>query len=264
MTDAQGSGITEKQLSTIAELEQKKKAKPLTDNQEAELRRLVAKRDAPPELSETCKEHLLSCYIEEKYGRKKEIRNKFIEKGTEVEEDSITLYSRATKNFHKKNQSQVRNDWFIGTPDLFEGENILEATEIIDIKSSWDIHTFFSVILNPLNKMYYWQLQAYMDMTGAKIAKLAYCLVNTPDHIINDEKRKLAWRMGATTDESPEAQKAFEALEFEMKFDDIDLKERYIQFTIERNDADINKAKERIVECRRFLMALASKKELAA
>jgi len=89
-------------------------------------------------LGETCKEALLEIWIEETYGRRKDITNKYMEKGTLQEEDSITLYSLVTKTFYKKNTDQVSNDFLIGTPDLYKGETIMTAEEIKDIKTSWD------------------------------------------------------------------------------------------------------------------------------
>lgn len=214
-------------------------------------------------LGETCKKALVACYIEAKYGRKKDISSKYIEKGLAVEEDSITLYSRVRKVFFKKNAEQIKNDFFIGTPDLYIGESLQSAKTIIDIKSSWDIHTFFNVFVSPINSDYYWQGQAYMDLTGADTFKLAYCLVNTPETLINDAKRKLMYNMGAIDDQLPEVVEALAALEKEMVFDDIPKEERWIEFTIPRNDEDIQAAKDKIKYCRAFLNTIANQPELA-
>ncbi len=215
-------------------------------------------------LGETCKGHLLECWIEKKYGRKKDITNKYLEKGIQQEEESITLYSRVTGRFHKKNTEQIFNKHFIGTPDLYEGANILEATEVIDIKTSWDIFTFYNVLHKPMNKNYYWQMQAYMDLTGAKSAKLVYCLVDTPDNLINDAKRKLQWTMGIIDPSAQGLNSEYHAqclqIEKNMTFDDIPLEDRYIEFNIERDNQAIKQAHERIAECRIFLNALTVKK----
>lgn len=223
---------------------------------------LMTESRSKGDIGETFKSALMSCFIEAKYGRKKNIQNKYIEKGLAVEEDSITLYSRVKKKFFQKNEETLVNDFFIGTPDLFEGPSIHEATAIIDIKSSWNIHTFFSTIIKPQNKSYYWQGQAYMDLTGAKTFKLVYCLVSAPEQIINDEKRRLAWQMGVATDDNELAQKAFEELDREMIFDDIPIEERWIQQVIMRDDNAIESAKEKMKVCRDFLNKLIYKLEL--
>lgn len=216
-------------------------------------------------LGETCKSHLVECYINEVYGRKKDITNKYLEKGILQEEESITLYSLVTNKFHKKNKETISNDHFIGTPDLFDGKSISDATLIIDVKTSWDIFTFFNVMTKPVNKNYVWQLQAYMDLTGASKAKLVYCLVDTPLHLIDDAKRKLQWTMGVI---DPDANQDFlqqcEQIEKNMIFSDIPNEEKYISFEFERNQEMIESAYERIGHCREFLNQFVSKKLVKA
>jgi hypothetical protein len=206
---------------------------------------------------ETCKKALLSCFIEKIYGRRRDISNQYIQKGLAVEEDSLTLYSLVTKTFYKKNTSQFTNDFFIGTPDIIDGGLI------IDIKSSWSIHTFHDVLINPLNKAYFFQGQAYLDLLNADTFKLAYCLVNTPEVMVNDAKRKLLWNMGVVSDEDSDYKKAAEQLEKEMTFDDIPREKRYIEFTIERDQKAIDSMHARIELCREFLNDLSSVKEFA-
>jgi hypothetical protein len=215
---------------------------------------MTESRSKSDPLSETTKTHLIDVYVANKYGRQEDIQSKFIEKGLAVEEDSITLYSRVKKEYFKKNEKHLANQYIKGTPDLFSGESIMSADLIIDIKSSWDIYTFMRVLTKDVNKMYYWQLQGYMALTGARSAKLAYCLVNTPDVMIEDEKRKLMYRMGVI---DPTGNKLFdeacEKIEASMRFDDIPLDERLIEFTIDRNDDDIQKMYKRVEECREWL-----------
>ena len=203
-------------------------------------------------LSETTKTYLIEKFINEKYGRYKFMSNKYIEKGLAVEEDSITLYSRATKTFFKKNEEHLNNAYLTGTPDCFIGESIYKAECIIDFKSSWDIFTFFNAQKEKVNKDYYWQMQSYMALTGAKESRLVYCLVNTPETIINDEKRKLFWKMGAI-DENELTDEAGAKMEKEMLFDDIPMKERIYEVVIERNSEDIVKMYDRIDECRKYM-----------
>ncbi len=203
---------------------------------------------------ETCKKHLMECWVNMKYGRTRSFSTKFMEKGTLAEEDSIDLYSLVKGAFFAKNKEQISNDFFVGMPDLFEGTIIQSADVIIDIKTSWDIFTFYETLLKPLNKIYYWQLQAYMDLTGAKSAKLSYCLVNTPFKLMEDEKRKLMWKMGVIDEEVDEAYiMACREIEKNGVFDDIPAKDRLIEFTVERNQEDIDYAHQRVIDCRGFL-----------
>lgn len=211
-------------------------------------------RSKSESLSETCKGHLADVMVAAKYGRVKEIETRYTTKGLMVEEDSITLYSRITKQFFKKNEKQLHNEWITGTPDLYEGEGIGAATVVHDIKSSWDIFTFFRQHEQALNKQYYWQMQGYMMLTGAQEARLAYCLINTPTILLMDEMRNLAYKMGAATEETPEYIKACKELEKNAIYDDIPLNERCIIQTITRDDAAIERIKKRVEECREYMV----------
>jgi len=204
-------------------------------------------------ISETTKGHLIDVFVSNKYGREDDIQNKYITKGLEVEEDSITLFSRHTKTFYKKNEERIYNEFVAGTPDLYEGDGIKSASMVIDIKSSWDIFTFFRNTPEKLNKLYYWQLQSYMWLTGAKSAKLVYCLTDTPLPMIEDEKRRLMWKMGVATSENPDYLEACEKLEKNLLYPDIPIKERVKVFDIERNDVDIERLKQRVIQCREWM-----------
>lgn len=204
-------------------------------------------------LSETCKVHLCDIMVSAKYGRQTDIKSKYITKGLMVEEDSITLYSRVTKTFFKKNEEWLQNDFITGTPDIYIGESIHKAEKVIDIKSSWDIFTFFRNHEAKLNQNYYWQLQGYMWLTGAKSATLAYCLVDTPDTLIYDEERKLMYQMGAATIETSEYVEACKELRKNLTYEDIPLEERLISIDIERDEEAINSIMVRVLECRKYM-----------
>lgn len=204
-------------------------------------------------IAQGVKTHLVDVFVSYKYGRKTEINTKYINKGLQVEEDSITLYSRAKKTFLKKNEVTLSNEFICGTPDLYLGKSIEEAEEIIDIKSSWDIFTFFRAKNNPLNKMYYWQLQSYMALTGAKKSKLVYCLIDTPHAMIEDEKYKLRYKMGVIDPNNEDYINACNELERSMIYDDIPLTEKYFEIEVLRCDEDIERLYSRITTCREWM-----------
>lgn len=203
-------------------------------------------------LSKTVRNHLADKYVSARYGRETEIFNKYVTKGLQVEEDSLTLYSRYKGVFYTKNEKLFTNDFISGTPDIVTSDS--EGGVIIDIKSSWDVFTFFRAAdPDDLNDMYYWQMQGYMALTGAKKAIVAYCLVNTPDALIADEQRRIFYRMNVATTESPAYVEACEALERSMRFDDIDMKERVIEIMVERSDEDIQRIYEKAAMCREYM-----------
>lgn len=219
--------------------------------------KIITNPRSGPGLSETTKKHLLECWIKEKYGREKDVSNKYIEKGLAVEEDSITLYSLNTKKFWKKNIETLDNEFIVGTPDLFDGETIKTASAIKDIKSSWDIFTYFANFVTPINKDYGWQLSGYCALTGAESAGLVYCLVNTPEQLIWKAKDKLKWEMGIIDPSISEVyQQACDALEKAMTFDDIPREHRHVEFVVDPAEYPIESVYERVIECRKFLNQL--------
>lgn len=202
-------------------------------------------------LSETCKKHLLTIWIEETWGRRKDFENKYIEKGNMVEEDSLTLYSLVTKTFYKKNQDTFKNDFLIGTPD------IIHNGAIKDIKSSWSIHTFYANFHASLNKDYDYQINGYWAIVpNITAGALVYVLVNTPHVIIEQEKSRLRYKLGVIdADISPEYLEACEQIDKNSIFDDIPKEKRYIEFEIAKRDME--PVYTRVKECRNFLNSLS-------
>jgi hypothetical protein len=145
-------------------------------------------------LSKTAQKHLLDVYIAEKYGRKKDIQTKQMKKGVEVEQDSIDLLSMYLKMPFTKNEQRFTNDFITGLPDIIDNDRI------IDIKSSYDLWTFIGNIPDKLDSLYYWQMQSYMWLANAKSAIIAYCLVNTPSSIIEQEKYYMLKKMDVATE----------------------------------------------------------------
>lgn len=201
-------------------------------------------------LSKTAQKHLLEVYIAEKYGRKKDIQTKQMKKGVEVEQDSVDLLSIYLKMPFTKNEQRFTNDYITGLPDIVDNDRI------IDIKSSYDLWTFIGNIPDKLDSLYHWQMQSYMWLTGTKSAVIAYCLVNTPENIIEQEKYYMLKKMDVATEESPEYVKEAMKIEFNMSFDDISIDERVLMFKVERNEDDIIRIQQKVEKAREFLREL--------
>ena len=208
------------------------------------------------QLSEGAKTHLMDIYISEKYGRNTEIENKYIKKGLAVEEDGITLYSRLKKVFFKKNEQQMKNLFIRGTPDMFVGKAIHEADRIPDIKCSWNVYTFYRTFIKDVNSLYYWQGMGYMWLTGAKYFDLAYCLVNTPESLIESEFKSIWYKLGCPDEDDGNFQDACKEIRKSLTYDDIPLNEKLLEYTIERNDDDIELIKKKVTAARKFLNEL--------
>jgi hypothetical protein len=201
-------------------------------------------------LSKTAQKHLLDVYIAEKYGRRKDIQTKQMKKGIEVEQDSIDLLSIYLKMPFTKNEQRFTNDYITGLPDIIDNDRI------IDIKSSYDLWTFIGNIPDKLDSLYHWQMQSYMWLTGTKSAVIAYCLVNTPENIIEQEKYYMLKKMDVATEENPEYVKEAMKIEFNMSFDDIKLDERILMFNVSRNEDDILRIQQKVERAREFLREL--------
>ena len=199
-----------------------------------------AKKDI---LAQTTITYLDEIFIYETTGREKDISNKYMEKGLLVEEDSISLLTQVTKRFYVKNKEKYENEYVKGTPDIVE--NV-----IIDIKSSWDLWTFAKA---EVSKNYYWQLMGYMWLTGKTESLLYYCLVDAPDKLLQDELRKLSWKMFMIDPIDPLYVEAEEKVKKNMIFDDINPEHKVKKFEVKYNEWDIEALKKRIGECREYL-----------
>ena len=198
-------------------------------------------------LSKTCKTYLQELAIEEMYGIKKEFSSRYTDKGIEVERESIDLVQdNCDFGFMYKNEEHFENDFLTGTPDV-NTDNIL-----LDVKSSYDATTFPWFEEEIPNKDYYYQLQGYMALCNKRKSVLAYCLVNTPFQIVEDEVRRAHWKEHLI-DESEELRADVEARH---NFDHIPPEKRIKTFEV-RYDKEVVKAiYERIKECRKYYETL--------
>lgn len=142
--------------------------------------------------------------------------------------------------FMYKNTEFFENDFLTGTPD------VNTDTCLLDVKSSYDASTFPFFAEEIPNKDYMYQLQGYMALTGKRKSILAYCLVNTPYDIVEDEIRRAHWKHHLI-DESEDLRSEVEAKHV---FDHIPMEKRIKTFDV-RYDKDIVKAiYDRVKECR--------------
>lgn len=252
MAEGRGTVLTEKQHETMLELQMKESRTP---KQQEMLDSLIAKRDAPPSLGDSCTSYLKEMYVYHKYGKEAvggAERSKYTMKGKLVEDESIMMLSRIDSRTYKKNDLRFTNNYLTGEPDIIVTENG-QSIAVIDIKSSYDFATLLSNIGSPLNSLYKYQVQGYMALTGATVAQVCYCLVNMPQEMINSEKKRLFYALNAATEDSPEYVKQVSKLENNMTFDEIPINERVVRFTEEYDEQLINKVYKRIDQCRNWL-----------
>ena len=137
------------------------------------------------ELSVGAKTYVTKLAKEFVYGYDEKVSSKYINKGIQVEDESIDLYNAVHLTSYAKNTERKNNEWITGEAD------IVAHDRIIDIKSSWCLTTFPVLGEQGEDKGYEWQLRAYMMLWDKPRADIAYCLVSTPEDLIGYESKSL-------------------------------------------------------------------------
>lgn len=135
-------------------------------------------------LGETAKSYIKELAINDYFGIKKEVLTKQMDKGIQCEQDSIDLINLVEFTKYEKVELGIETEYLTGHPD------IITDKEVLDVKTSWDATTF-PWLTEDANKAmnksgYDWQLRAYMMLFGLERGRIVYCLVDTPDELLND------------------------------------------------------------------------------
>jgi hypothetical protein len=200
-------------------------------------------------IGQTAISYLEEIYLEQVWGFKRDIKTKYMEKGNQCEQDGVSLvydlvYGR--DKFLYQNTTNYQNDHITGTPDI-----VNKADDIVhDIKISWDIYTFLKA---QMTKDYDYQLRGYMWLLGFDKAELDYCLVNTPEQMIEDEYKNLAYYGGYIDDQNDEYLEKCNQIELNMTYDRIPKENRLKRIPLERDTSIEDKIIERVLECREIL-----------
>lgn len=234
-------------------------------------------RTKKEQFSKTCLNHLKSKMIEIKYGRFKEFDNKYVRKGKDCEEDSTTTYALIKNRMFEQSHERMTNDFLSGEYDLgWTNNRIVEA--ITDIKTSYNIHTFFDN-LDEVKKPNYWQGVGYLHLvpTAQKYHIANVLTDNTDDAILLELHREsYKWEEGdVPTYREIEIIKEhiFTADHFEQfvknrchnldeeakrryeSFVEVPLNDRLIEHTFTREECkdDLEALETRIIECREYM-----------
>jgi len=208
---------------------------------------MTAPRSKSEVLSQTAKTYVEELAKEHLFGIKKVFKSRYTDKGNEVEEKAIELTEDVLGfEFLTKNEEYFENDWIKGTPD------IITTSLVIDCKSSWSGDTFPFFQDELPNKDYYYQVMGYMWLTGKKNALISYCLINTPEEIVNDEIRRTAW---GKYEIEPSEETIRDVMSVH-NFDHIPKDRRVKAFHVEYNEGVVNEMKTRIEHCRTYFNEL--------
>lgn len=207
---------------------------------------MVNPRNKKDLLSATTKSYLQEIHKEVLFEKTTEIESKYLSKGIQVEDESIDMLNRVTGLKVEKNMEFFKNEYICGTPDIID-------KHLIDIKSSWDFTTFPMHKEQLPSKDYYWQMLGYMILTEFKTSYVTYCLVDTPTQLIQDEIRRLGWKLGMI-----EVPMDLEAEVYQrLQYADIPEELRVKKFEVKYNEEDVQRLYERIEICRDYLTDLS-------
>lgn len=231
MTEGKGKTLTEKQAVTLQELQDKPKR---TEKQQATLEELIAKRDAPPELSVTAKSFIKEMWLLNEKGFYEELGTKAVQKGLFNEQDGLELVSEVEGNFYVKNTERKYKNGVTGECDI---NVVINGRRVIkDIKCSWSPKSFMA---GDLSTLYEYQGIAYMYLYDAEEFHLHYCLTDCPPHLYEAEVWKIKNRYNIIDDEEEEVAKPlFEQLKRNLIFSDnpaYTQEERVKTFIIQRD-----------------------------
>lgn len=162
-------------LSLLTEAEQviyRKKNR--TDEEKAQIEEFWSRG-----LSKGAKTALTQYAKEMLYQYEKQVTSKEMDKGIACEPDSIALLNMVQFARYQKHEGRRKTDLLSGECDIY-----VPGARTIDVKTSWSLDTFPVLSSDCHDPMYEWQGRAYMHLYDVPEHEVAFCLVNTPEHLI--------------------------------------------------------------------------------
>lgn len=197
-------------------------------------------------ISDTAKSAIRDIVKEDLYGFRSFTGNQYTQKGNLLEDLAIEMSGKMRFRNYQKHVGRVENELITGECDVLD----LERKLIIDTKVTWDIgtHPFFQdEAMEKVKKAGYdVQMQAYMWLYDCEVAHVDFWLFPCPPELLKD------W------DDIDQLVHLVEA---------IDIRERKTTVIIERDEAVIQKFKDKIPHCQNYyeqLFAERSKGKVAA
>jgi hypothetical protein len=138
-------------------------------------------------LSVGAKTYIRELAAQEIFGVDFVVSSKEMEKGIEVEPESIALLNSVRGLSLEKNTERRDNGFITGECDLFDAARRRGH----DLKSSWSIATFPITQADCEDKLYEWQMLGYMALWDADEWEVNYALVNTPERLLRNEPLQL-------------------------------------------------------------------------
>ena len=182
-------------------------------------------------ISDTAKSAIRDIVKEDLYGFRSFTGNQYTAKGNLLEDLAIEMSGKMRFRNYQKHVGRVENELITGECDVLD----LERKLIIDTKVTWDIgtHPFFTdEAMEKVKKAGYdVQMQAYMWLYDCEVAHVDFWLFPCPPELLN------GW------DDIDQLVHLVEA---------IDIRERKTTVVIERDEAIIQKIKDKIPHCQNY------------
>ena len=197
-------------------------------------------------ISDTAESAIRDIVKEDLYGFRSFTGNQYTQKGNLLEDLAIEMSGKMRFRNYQKHVGRVENELITGECDVLDLKNKL----IIDTKCTWDIgtHPFFAdEAMEKVKKAGYdVQMQAYMWLYDCEVANIDFWLLPCPPELLSgwDDIGQLVHLV-----------------------EKIDIRERKTTVVIERDEAIIQKIKDKVPHCQEYyakLFAERSKGRVAA
>ena len=186
-------------------------------------------------ISDTAKSTIRDIVKEDLYGFRSFTGNQYTQKGNLLEDLAIEMSGKMRLRNYQKHVGRVENELVTGECDVLDLKNKL----IIDTKCTWDIgtHPFFAdEAMDKVKKAGYdVQMQAYMWLYDCDVANIDFWLFPCPPELLNgwDDIDQLVHLV-----------------------EKIDIRERKTTVVIERDEAIIQKIKDKVPHCQEYYAKL--------
>jgi len=247
--DLIGSFLTQEEKPALTELQEREykdlvfKEK-LTEKQTEKLAnyeaKIKAKENSVMEITQGSKTVLHTIWNEECLKIKPVLKSKAVRRGKRQEDESIDLVNQVFNIKMSKNTQRFENDYFTGEPDL------ITEKSVIDIKTCESWETFYSKNEKKANNDYFYQVWAYMLLTGKEQGFIAYTL---PSY----DENSISYSQSSTMDVEEENQ-----IFLNMNFDRISKDKRVKIYKIENREIDLDKVYKYLDKCRQYLNNLTT------
>jgi len=206
-------------------------------------------------MGQTCINKLIQIWWKEMYDVEKPLSTKHMEKGIICERDGIDLLSRLVYDgeYLVNNKTRKQNGFISGECDVYRKD----IGKIHDTKISWDVETFSKAYMS---KTYEWQGIGYMWLWDCDEFELNPCLISTPEHLVMDELRRLAYYMDDAEGTSDKYLEMELQIQRSMNFERIPEELRLKRIPLKRDKSKEDDSIIRITECRKWLSNFDPKK----